>query len=308
MSNYRTLTHPGCNSNTIPTSKTIPNTRTNTMPKKPGASSVKREVRVYASPQKFVLRKNVDGSRSVAGYFATFNTLSHDLGFREKLLPGCFANSLKTQPVQCLFNHRSDALLGRTESSTLQVSEDSKGLRFKVKLPTGVSYADDLVLLMERGDAYECSFAFNVPDGGDDWSVMPDGQLLRTISQAILYEGSILVSPAAYPNTQANLRTLPAALRSKLAKGKRDENCGEDEQDADGNCPGDPDYDGDYEDRCACKCVECSRGEHDQCSDERCDEDGCTDCPAQSDTETLHLRLRLAQTRAAIDSHTTASN
>jgi hypothetical protein len=52
-----------------------------------------------------------------------------------------------------------------TESGTLQVSEDSRGLRFDVKLPD-VSYANNLVVLMERGDAYECSFAFNVPDGG----------------------------------------------------------------------------------------------------------------------------------------------
>src|SRR5665213_2218682 len=168
------------------------------MSHKKGAPQSARENRVYAAPQKFEIRTNADGPRSVSGYFATFNTLSHDMGFREKLLPGCFAKSLRTNPVSCLFNHLDDKLLGRTESGTLRVQEDAKGLRFDVTLPD-TTYANDLVALLERGDAFECSFGFAVPTGGDAWTEMPDGTLLRTITEAILFEGSILVSPAAYP-------------------------------------------------------------------------------------------------------------
>lgn len=261
-------------------------------------SKLQRELRVRSAPASpFTVRKNADGTRTASGYFATFGTLSHDLGFREVLTRGCFADSLRRQPVQCLFNHDNGKLLGRTESGTLLVQEDSKGLRFEVLLPE-TSYARDLVALMERGDAYECSFGFSVPDGGDDWSQMPNGELLRTVNTAILYEGSILVSPAAYPNTSANVRScpsglcalLPESLRSKRSdSGARFDDCDEDEQDADGNCPDDPDYDEDSRGKrakhgeCACRCKRCVEGRCDECSMTDCRDENCDSCPYGDD-------------------------
>ena len=287
------------------------------------AETPKREIRVYAAPQKFEVRKNEDGTRSVAGYFATFNTLSHDLGFREKLLPGAFAQSLRDNPVQCLFNHDNSKLLGRTESGTLRVREDSRGLRFDVNLPD-TSYANDLVALMERGDAYECSFAFNVPNGGEQWSELQDGTLLRTISQATLYEGSILVSPAAYPKTSANLRSLPANLRGKLkdiadceddpdGPGCKDRKAKREGFDCDDDMPDDVDPDeweevcgddrkrknrdnGESVDDCDCDCSECEAGNCEQCSDTRCTRDECSNCPAQM--RAAHRDLLLRRMRA----------
>ena len=89
-------------------------------------------------------------------------------------------------------------LLGKTQSSTLTVSEDDKGLAFRVKLPD-TSYANDLVALMERGDSYECSFAFRPLPDGETWSQLANGEVLRTITNAVLFEGSILTgNPAAY--------------------------------------------------------------------------------------------------------------
>jgi len=44
----------------------------------------KHEIRVNLAQHKFEIRKNADGTRSVAGYFATFGTMSHDLGFRNR--------------------------------------------------------------------------------------------------------------------------------------------------------------------------------------------------------------------------------
>jgi HK97 family phage prohead protease len=209
----------------------------------------KHEIRI-SSKARMQVRTAPDGTRSVSGYFATFGTLSHDMGFREVLQKGCFADSLASNPVQCLFNHSIDKLLGRTESSTLEVSEDSTGLRFKVQLPD-TTYANDLVSLLERGDSFECSFGFIVPDGGDEWSSLPDGQILRTITKAILFEGSILVSPAAYPNTSANLRSMPADLRAKLSRRDFDD----DEPECDPDSPDyDPDMCDDDEDRCECRC------------------------------------------------------
>jgi HK97 family phage prohead protease len=253
-------------------------------------SKYQREVRVFAALQKITIRKNAeDGTRSASGYFATFGTLSHDLGFREVLTRGCFADSLRTQAVQCLFNHDNGKLLGRTESGTLSVREDAKGLRFDVKLPD-TSYANDLIALMERGDAYECSFGFSVPDGGDDWSQMPNGELLRTINTAILYEGSILVSPAAYPKTSANVRSCPDGLACSLPvtldpRGKRAKR-------DDDDCDPETDDDCEDEDRCECACASCVNGDCLRCADTRCERDECMSCPAQQRAAHLDLLLR----------------
>jgi HK97 family phage prohead protease len=107
--------------------------------------------------------------------------------------PEAFAGSLRSHPVRALVDHAPEKLIGRTESGTLQVTADSIGLRFAVDLPKGVSYADDLAILLQRGDAFENSFAFSV-DGadGESWSEQPDGTFLRTLKRCILYEGSIL--------------------------------------------------------------------------------------------------------------------
>lgn len=180
-----------------------------------------REVRVSTAPQRFEVRSNNDGSRTVSGYFATFDTLSSDLGgFREKIAKGAFANSLKNYPdVRCLYNHNDDLLLGRVSSGTLSVSEDEQGLRFSVTLPH-VSYASDLIALMERGDVSACSFGFSVDDSegdGDTWEVI-GGVVTRTLLRVVLFEGSIIANPPAYPNTVADLRSCPANLRSHIAQ------------------------------------------------------------------------------------------
>lgn len=174
-----------------------------------------REVRVNKTPQKFTIRKNGDGTRSVSGYFAKFNSLSSDLGgFFERISPGAFTDSLRSSPdVLCFYNHNSDAILGRVSSGTLSVSEDTVGLRFDVKLPD-TSYAKDLVSLMQRSDVTGCSFGFSVADGGDSWEQVGD-QIVRTLNKVTLWEGSIVGQPA-YPETVADLRSCPMPLRSRL--------------------------------------------------------------------------------------------
>jgi hypothetical protein len=230
------------------------------------------EVRVIRNTQRTEVRKNADGSRTAVGYFATYGTVSHNLGFREVIAPGAFDASLRSNPVSCFRDHNAEMLLGRTESGTLQVSSDSIGLRFSVNLPKGVSYSDDLVILLERGDAFENSFAFAVdgPDG-DTWTEQPDGSYLRTLKKVILYEGSILTgNPAAYPGTSVDLRSCPIAIRAKLKRSSDDE-C-EDGQhydaDLDDCVDNDADDTGDDDDetewsnrsaafRCAWRCLSC---------------------------------------------------
>lgn len=268
--------------------------------------SKQHEVRVRLAPQKFEIRKNADGTRSVSGFFATWGTMSHDLGFREVLQQGCFSESLRDNPVSCYRDHNAQMLLGKTQSNTLSVSESEKGLAFRVKLPD-TSYANDLVALMERGDSYECSFAFRPLPDGEIWSQLPNGEILRTITNAVLFEGSILTgAPAAYPKTEANLRSCPKALRAKLQGTlKRAEN----DDDLDVCNESSPDYDEDAcnernrsRSECNCSCDSCLADDCPDCSDPACEgeEDGCIDCGMNDDEERLqkaHLELLLRRLR-----------
>ncbi len=213
---------------------------------------MKHEVRV--APQQFEIRSDNDGT-TITGYFATYGTLSRDIGFREMLQQGCFDESLKDHPVACFRDHNPEMLLGKTQSGTLAVSSDSKGLKFSVKIPN-VSYANDLVELIKRGDAFENSFAFAPLPDGEEWSQLPDGQILRKISRAVLFEGSILTgAPAAYPNTEVNLRNAPASFRSKLrVDDDYSEECDPDSPDYDPDADCDDDDENDRE-----ICSECGQ-------------------------------------------------
>lgn len=171
--------------------------------------------------RKVEVRKNADGTRTASGYFATFGTRSKPMGFTEVIAPGAFNESLRNNECRALVNHNPDALLGiqRTDGTgNLKVAEDKTGLRFSVDLPD-TSYARDLSALMDDGIVDQCSFAFSVPDGGDRWDEV-DGELVRTLTNVTLYEGSILMSEAAYPGTSADIRSCtdscPVNLRHLL--------------------------------------------------------------------------------------------
>jgi len=273
-------------------------------------NQIQREIRSTVAPQRFEIRKNADGSRTVSGYFATFDTKSHDLGgWFEVIAPGAFAESLRRNPdILCFYNHNSDSVLGRVSSGTLAVSEDSKGLRFSVTLPN-TSYASDLIALMERGDVSACSFGFSVDSpSGDSWTEDANGQLVRTLHAVTLYEGSIVGMPA-YPNTVADLRSCPVAFRSRLKK--RDDD--DDNTDGDGDyalgldddegedC--DPTIDADCSEeldslntRCSCRCErcltnQCERCFRSECSDATCYSRGCA-MPGQDDNRVDGMRIR----------------
>jgi len=152
-----------------------------------------------------------NGTMTVAGHAAVFNRLSHDLGgFREKIASGAFSRVLDGNPdVHLLWDHDTALVLARTTNKTLDLREDPKGLHFWGRVaPT--SYAEDLRVLMERGDIDQASFAFTVPEDGDEWRVKDD-EVTRTIRMVDgLYDATI-TARGAYPQTDAGLRSLMLA-------------------------------------------------------------------------------------------------
>ena len=146
---------------------------------------------------------------TIAGHASVFDTPYDVWGFREQVARGAFKKSLKEGSVAALWNHDPSAILGRTKSGTLRLSEDEIGLYYEVDLPD-TQLGRDLYKLIERGDVYQSSFAFEIQreawDGLDDEDVPP----LRTIKQVRLYD----VSPVTYPASSATDVDVKRAIRS----------------------------------------------------------------------------------------------
>jgi HK97 family phage prohead protease len=141
-------------------------------------------------------------------------------GFSERFAKGAFKQSINSgADVRYLFNHNPDAVLARTKSGTLKLSEDRAGLAVDAELaPTSVGR--DLAILMERGDVNQMSVGFRVVK--DEWEEVrgADSNVYerRTILEAELFDVSAVTYPA-YEETDAGLRAADLARELRDARG-----------------------------------------------------------------------------------------
>jgi uncharacterized protein len=159
-------------------------------------------------------RKKDENTVRFTGIAAVFDELSENLGgFREQIKRGAFKDVLEDD-VRFLVDHDSRLLLARSTAGTLELEETPKGLQVSADIDTRQSYANDLVIAMERGDLTQMSFAFG-SGVEDDWDEDEDGRLVRTIKRfKSLFDVSAVTYPA-YPQTSAALRSV-----SRLARGE----------------------------------------------------------------------------------------
>ena len=149
----------------------------------------------------------------ITGYAAVFDMLSEDLGgFRERVLPGAFTDTLKGKPdVKALIDHDSSKILGRTTAGTLTLEEDKKGLAVRIS-PADTTAGIDVLKSIKRGDIDQMSFAFQTVT--DRWHT-EDEEEIRELVAVNLFDVSVVTFPA-YPDTSVAIRSNdPAvALRS----------------------------------------------------------------------------------------------
>jgi HK97 family phage prohead protease len=145
-----------------------------------------------------------EGGAPIRGLAAPYDVLSEDLGgFRERIRPGAFAESIASRDVAAVWNHNSDHVLGRTSNGKLKLTEEARGLRFEV-WPPETQAGRDAVISIRRGDVYQCSFLFDVVK--QSWT--QDGESrVRTLEQCELYEVSPVTFPA-YPQTAVEARSV----------------------------------------------------------------------------------------------------
>jgi HK97 family phage prohead protease len=154
------------------------------------------------------------------GYAAKFNKRSQDLGyFVEQLAPGAFTRTIAEDDIILNINHDASKILARNTNGTLRLSEDSVGLVTDADM-ANTSYAQDLAVLMRRGDINKMSFAFGTLR--DHWEELADGTLLRTVLEARLFDVAIVTVPA-YEDTEAGLRSLDPLGLAKLEPEQRKE-------------------------------------------------------------------------------------
>ena len=146
----------------------------------------------------------------IKGHAAVFDQLSTPmLGFREKIAPGAFRDSVKGgDDVRALFNHDPNYVLGRTKSGTLTLREDNRGLAVEIH-PPDAQWAKDLLTTIRRGDVDQMSFGFKVIED----SYEGDGESrVRTLRKVELFDVSPVTYPA-YPDTDVSVRAKHYAAR-----------------------------------------------------------------------------------------------
>jgi hypothetical protein len=161
------------------------------------------------------LRSTTQGSkRSITGYAATWDTpfskqMTRAMGFSERIARGAFSRALREkQDVICTRDHDPKQLLGRVSNGTLQLSEDSKGLRFSCDCPD-TQAARDLHTLIQRGDIKGCSFSF-IPTK-ERWGKEKNRdngnlQATREIQDCDLLDVSCVAQPAYDVGTSVDAR------------------------------------------------------------------------------------------------------
>lgn len=159
------------------------------------------------------------GQRFIRGYAAVFDSMSQPLGgFREIIRKGAFKKTLRDGDAVALMNHDANLILGRKSARTLTLSEDDKGLAYKIN-PPDTSYARDLIVSIDRGDLKHSSFAFRVVPGKERWSHPPGEELpVRELLQVELFDVSPVTNPA-YQQTEVHVRAAIDAISNRLQAG-----------------------------------------------------------------------------------------
>ena len=157
-----------------------------------------------------------DGGSSpkIVGHAAVFDQLSEPLGFfgfRERIKPGAFKQTIEEDDIRALWNHNPDWVLGRNRAGTLRLWEDDRGLAVEI-IPPDTQWARDLLTSIRRGDVNQMSFGFQVVD--EFWA-MENGESVRTLQRVRLFDVSVVTFPA-YPQTDAAVRASIERLAASI--------------------------------------------------------------------------------------------
>jgi HK97 family phage prohead protease len=158
------------------------------------------------------IREDMTGQQYIEGYAIIFNQKSkliREWGetFFEVIEPSAPDNVLSDPGLNVIatVDHDRSKMLGRNKSGTLELIKDSKGLKYRIKLPD-TTLGKDMAEMIKRGDYFESSFIFGIAEKGmryDNSEEIPT----RYISDFSTLRDIAIVIDGAYANTAVKLRS-----------------------------------------------------------------------------------------------------
>lgn len=155
----------------------------------------------------------------IEGYFVRYNEQTELWsGYFEEVSPEAFRNSLGNKNILCLDNHDLRIVLGSTDSGTLELRSDEKGLWGSVKIDLEDPNAKSAYRKVQTGKVKGCSFGFEIKS--EKRVINGDGSSVFRITEADLHEVSITGFPA-YPQTDISAREKDVEILKKEVFEKR---------------------------------------------------------------------------------------
>jgi hypothetical protein len=139
-----------------------------------------------------------EDKRYLRGYAAVFGQWgSESYGFKEKIAPGAFIDTINADDIRCLFNHDSNHVMGRNRSGTLTMKEDEHGLFMENLINEDDPDALSVFAKVARGDVSGQSFSFIVKEDPEwqTWEYPKGGLPERTIKRVKLFDVGAVTFP-----------------------------------------------------------------------------------------------------------------
>lgn len=164
-----------------------------------------KEIRCFS--HKMDIETREDGSSTLVGYAAVFNSPSVEMGwvetFTESIAPGAFTRTLdKNKDVRALLDHQTGMIIARTKNGTLAMEQDDIGLKVRIT-PAATEDGKKAIEWVRSGLVDAMSFGFEAVS--DKWGVR-GGKQHRELLDVNLFEVSLVAFPA-YPATSIGVRS-----------------------------------------------------------------------------------------------------
>lgn len=185
--------------------------------------------RLSAAPAEFrveaIEREDGRTDRYLSGYAVVFEQYSKPIydEWVEIISRGAFANTDMSDVVMVIDHARDvQSILARSRNGegSLSITIDEHGVAFRFLVPDTTA-GRDLVVLVERGDIKECSFAFWVKEDRWSYDMMVEGKAydVRRIEQVAKLADLSIVVNGQYPQTSVEVDERALAASRKSVKG-----------------------------------------------------------------------------------------
>ena len=167
--------------------------------------------------------------RVISGMAIVFNQVSNELWdsekrrtFREVILPTAITQEvLDNSDIIFNINHKRDNMVARRYhgKGSLEVELREDGVAFSFKVPN-TQLGNDLLEMIERGEIFDCSFAFI--DNGATWDF--SGEIpIRTVTHITQLFDFSAVYNGAYSQTDISARSIDEAEQASKTEPTNEE-------------------------------------------------------------------------------------